>query len=240
MKKITSCLCILIMTLLQVNPVSAEDVSSVDQTLDTMFEEASSNSSPVNLSNSDMEVEGILYSDDGTIYNVDIFEYDSPSLCSPNEESNTYVLSIEPSYITLASSNSSSASVWDSSYSVKASLTINYKTSSSGGLTTYLLTSVSGSWSISDSSVSLSDRELVYACLSGTVLSQYTTRSLASNSFTCTTGYSTYVVNDNVLSVMGASTSVTLSHGSSSKWTLDLECSKFNNGYSLPSLGRYG
>lgn len=111
---------------------------------------------------------------------------------------------------------------WDDSYSVMASSTIYWDEYQIGGTTVKEFNKVSGSWTISDSSVSLSRRSVTSRNNgtngnTGFPLNQTDYKYPSSNSFsyslpfTCLSPFS---------GVFGSETSVLLSRGTSSEWYL--------------------
>ena len=125
---------------------------------------------------------------------------------------------------------------YDSSYSVYGQVTYYYSTFQSHGNTGYLLTSVAGGWTVLDSSVTLSDRSVYYACegfvltnqgISSIDFSQYCTKYPGTNSFSYNTGFTNYIINDGNAGTMGATSEVTLRHGGSSVWTLEVVAKAF-------------
>lgn len=100
-------------------------------------------------------------------------------------------------------------------------LTISYNTRNTP--TEYLLTGVSGYWTISDSRVSVKSAYASYGC-SGR-FPQYTVQSKTNvsvkNHFSLKTGFKDYVVGD-TLAVMGASLKVNYIMGSTRTWSFTL------------------
>lgn len=228
MKKIIITLTAFIISITQTSIVKAysvEEYSEESVDMEELFEEAKNNSSD--------EVEAVLESEDGTE------SYDLETYVIQEEYSETYITAIPSSLfedylINSCSSGSKSDSSYDNSYSVYATISINYNTTSSNGKTGYLLKSVTGSWQIKDSSVTLSNRNVIYACTGLTLNgsfnnSQYVQKNLSSNSFSYNTGFSSYVINDEkqALGTMGATSSVTLKHGSNSTWNLTVNAKAF-------------
>lgn len=118
---------------------------------------------------------------------------------------------------------------WDTSLSVKAYSTIYYKyvTPSSGGKIGVLLTSATGGWTISDASVSISNRSVTLGCNGGvsaysgggTVANQTLQYYPSGNTFSYSTNFTKYVETD-AFSTVGCNTQCTLKRGTSSTWTL--------------------
>ncbi len=228
MKKIIIALMTFVISITQTSIVkaySAEEYSEESVDMEELFEEAKNNCSE--------EVESVLESEDGKK------SYDLETYVIDDENSETYITAIPSSFledysINPCSSGSKSDSAYDNSYSVYATISINYNTTTSSGKTGYLLKSVTGSWQIKDSSVTLSNRNVIYACTGLTLngsynLNQYVEKNISSNSFSYSTGFSSYVINDSGydLGTMGATSSVTLKHGSSSTWNLTVNAKAF-------------
>ena len=169
---------------------------------------------------------------------------DAYYLTSQNEDSTreTYVFAVPEEIISndsledsIASSGSGSSSQYDTSYSVYGYITYYYSTKYAHGCTGYLLTSVTGGWQIVDSSVSITNREVTYACYGITLTdtgfgvnnSQYQTKYPTTNSFSYNSGFSEYVYKDGSVSTLGTSSEATLRHGGSSEWTLLVIAKKF-------------
>ena len=227
MKKLFITMMTCVISLSQFSVVSAyseDEVKAEATNLEELYEEAENNLSE--------EVEVYLESEDGTeVYSLDGYVLDDGT-------SETYITAIpsavfDDNYaIDTCSSGSGSNSAYDNSYSVYATVKYNYSQTTKNGYTGYLLNSVSGSWQIKDSSVTLSSRNIIYACtgltFSGSLnSSQYVSKNISSNSFSYSTGFSTYVINDGSLSTMGITSSVTLKHGSSSSWKLTVKAKAF-------------
>lgn len=121
-------------------------------------------------------------------------------------------------------SGSKYGETWDSSMGVKAYITIYYKWKD-GALTGYLLTQVTGGWTVVDTSISLSNRSLEFGCVGGVFgggaanSMQFYAYAPTSNSFSWNTNFTQYIERG----VVGAKTSVTLKRGTSSTWTLNLK-----------------
>ncbi len=229
MKKIIISLTAFVISITQTSIIKAyskEECAEESVDMEELFEEAKNNS--------DDKIESVLENEAGTeTYTLETYVINE-------ENSETYITAIpsalfEGDYaIEPCSSGSKSDSAYDDSYSVYAKISINYNTTSSNGRTGYLLKSVTGSWQIKDSSVTLSNRNIIYACTGLTLngsynLNQYVEKNISSNSFSYNTGFSSYVINDSgySLGTMGATSSVTLKHGSSSTWNLTINAKAF-------------
>lgn len=158
-------------------------------------------------------VTGYLYDDEGNCVEVvgHLVEKNSASLFSANDNlSATYEFNL------LASSfNSNPVSSPDSGYVSTVYLTVSYYVNSGS----YLLSSVSGSWTISDYSASVTSASVYYACVDSRTSSQTGSRSV-SNNFYVGTGFSTYVSGFG-LSV-GASLTLRYQIGASRSWSFTL------------------
>lgn len=119
---------------------------------------------------------------------------------------------------------------WDDSISVHAFLTLTYTRSGNK----VLLTKVNGNWAISDNTVSLSNREVIYTCQDPISMNQYVWTSTSLNTFNYNTGFTHYVEETNDLVIVGASANVVLTHGSS-KWDLQITNTLVDNGW-VPSF----
>ena len=75
----------------------------------------------------------------------------------------------------------------------------------------------------------MSNRFVAYTCQYVFALNQVDWEHPTANTFSFNTGYSTYVPDDNTTAVLGAQSSVDLSHGSSSRWTLTVQANVFAN-----------
>lgn len=225
-KKFVAMVTCLAMCLLSIGmPASAKS-----QSIKEMFESAAH--SPQTRAFSPVRASVEIIGEDGNEYSVDVFEY-TPSTISNNlRQIRTFVFSTEPEYVTSRAGNTQSNTAWDDSISVYGYITVAYNSRPAGidgRNTEYLLTNVSGGWEISDHSVSLSNRRVAYTCQYIMDISQITSQKPTSNTFSYNTGYSVYVPDDGVSSVLGANSSVDLAHGTSSKWSLSVEANIFEN-----------
>lgn len=124
--------------------------------------------------------------------------------------------------LSIASSQTNTGS--DSSGSYKASITCTYNSNTSG----YLLTKVNGSWTKQDPNVSISNREVIYACTSGTQQSQRTVKKPSSSTYSYSTGYSKRV-KDVGSTLLGGVASCKLKRGTGSKWNFTVNCNVIKN-----------
>lgn len=181
----------------------------------------------------DNEINVTLSNEDNTT----VYELAAYKVNSNEDLSDTYVMAVpgelfSDSEIDTYALGDEGAGKYDNSYSVYAAVSYTYDERISNGYTGYLLKTVSGSWQIKDSSVTLSNKNVLYACtgltFSGTLNSSQRVRKYISpNSYSYNTGFSTYVINDGFTSTMGVTSEVTLKHGGSSTWTLTVDATKF-------------
>lgn len=200
---------------------SYESVTSYEQ-LAAEFEEAEKG---------EVAASAILYDDVGEKYKVDMYQYDQD--VDGDEIAVTYIASVDSDHIhsikdssAKSGDGSKTESKWDSSSSVKGTVTIVYKKRKSAKWSDdeYLLTKVSGTWT-AQSGITLSNRRIVYACgADNSVL-----KTTNSGSFSYNTGFTTYVRNIAGMS-LGCNSFVTIKHGTSSKtWTLQTTNTLFGN-----------
>jgi hypothetical protein len=133
--------------------------------------------------------------------------------------SKTYEVDMFLKYNVSAQTYSLSTNRYDSSRAVKSFLTINYKKNSVGHV---LLTSVSGHWTNSDSTISVTSALLRYGCGTG-VGGNPGVERYVSNYFSYSTGYSSYIPMGGPVASTGANLTLSLKHGTS-KWTSFLQC----------------
>jgi len=123
-----------------------------------------------------------------------------------------------------ATSTSRKASKWDSSGGVKAYSTVYYSVTYKDSVPYQDLSKVTGGWSVSDSSISLSNRKVDLGQSGGSLCGGVTQKKSftpSGNTFSYPAPSSWCAVSSQVGSI-GANTSVTLKRGSSSTWTLSL------------------
>ncbi len=114
----------------------------------------------------------------------------------------------------------------DGSVSVHVYATINYAIDSSMGVDRYRITSVTGHWSILDSTVSVTSASVLVRC-SDASTTQEKDYSSASNYYTYYPGFTQYVHNTSPYGMIGSKTTVNLkmTKGSSSRtWSFSLNC----------------
>lgn len=216
--RIIACFIIILGLVINFNYVDAKQLKSEfdEPVFDRLIEDAI-----------ESNIEAELKNSYGETYSVKIFEVansfdkiDDANILN-DEFSKTYLISLEDKYIQALSGNNYKEK-WDSSLGVKADLTVYYNTK---GTTPeeYLLTKVSGGWTIADTSISLSNREVYYVSEGSfpqPVYNQHSTKTPTTNSFNYNTGFTKYVAED--FSLVGATSKVTLKRGTSSTWTLTL------------------
>lgn len=235
MKKIVSLILPLVMCLSISLPANAIDdnVMAPTRSIKEMFEEASSTHQARRGSSSPVNCTAELTAEDGSTYTISLFEYTPAATSKETTHTKTYVYSTQPEYVTpRAYGDTQTNTGWDNSISVYGYITITYNSrpySSNSNVTEYLLTNVSGGWEKSDSYVSMSNRFVAYTCQYVFAQNQVAWKYPTTNTFSYSTGYGTYVPDDNTTAVLGAQCSVDLSHGSSSKWTLTTQANVFAN-----------
>ncbi|MCD8192371.1 MAG: hypothetical protein LUD55_06240 [Oscillospiraceae bacterium] len=234
MKKFTALLLSVVLCLSISLPASATytEASSSEISIKDMFEQASSSCSTQSASESPVTCSAEITAEDGSTYSIALFEYTPAAVSDGESNTQTYVYSTQSEYVTpKASGNTQTNTGWDDSLSVYGYITITYNSRpyNDSGVTEYLLTKVSGGWERSDSTVSMSNRFVAYTSQYIFALSQVTWKYPTTNTFSYSTGYSTYVPNDNTTAVLGAQCSVDLAHGTSSNWTLTTQANLFTN-----------
>lgn len=216
-------------------PASATTINmqSSEISIKDMFEEASMSCKTRSSRTSFTTCSTEITAEDGSTYNVALFEYTPATVYDGISYTKTYVYSTQAEYVTpKANGNTQTNTGWDDSISVYGYITITYNSrpfSSGSNITEYLLTKVSGGWERSDSSVSMSNRFVAYTCQYIFALAQVTWKYPGSNTFSYNTGYSTYVPDDGATAVLGAQCSVDLTRGPYSQWTLTTQANVFVN-----------
>lgn len=211
------------------NQMSTEINEPITMNIEELYNQAKMSRSVVD----DNEIEVTLSNENvSTVYELAAYKVNSNDALS-----DTYVMAVpsevfSDSEIDTYSLGDGGAGKYDNSYSVYASVSYTYDERTSNGYTGYLLKTVSGSWQIKDSTVTLSNKNILYACtgltFSGTLNSSQRVRKYISPySYSYNTGFSTYVINDGFTSTMGVTSEVTLKHGESSIWTLTVAATKF-------------
>lgn len=186
----------------------------------------------VERSNANYEPVGVsaqLKNDSEDLYDVRVFEYTPATrTLADGTITKTYVYSTD-GISPRANGMELIGQGWDDSYSVYGSITMVYNTRPNATYTEYLLTRVFGGWERSDTTVSMSNRYVAYTSQYVFALNQVSWKYPTSNSFDYSSGYTQYIPDDGVSSVLGALCSVDLAHGSSSRWTLTFEANLFTN-----------
>ncbi len=172
---------------------------------------------------------GILTSEDGEQILIEGKVCESVQTYAGNAGSITYEYAI-PASVARATSSSTTVDAPDDGYASHVYLTVKYKTQNTP--TEYLLTGVSGKWTIEDPKVSVLSTSLTYG-YSGffpAYASQNKTVNNVSNPFSYNTGFSSYILTDGA--VMGANLTLNYLMGSSRKWSFTLINNLFNNQFS--------
>lgn len=165
-----------------------------------------------------------LESDTGEIYEVTghLANKRSISPCnaiSESDSSATYEFILYSSQDYTLSTNGT-----DGSISVRAYLTIEYRTMSNGASTEYLLTKVSGSWSILDPRTSVTSAYLNYGCTgfsSSNVAVTQDNHCYVNNNFSINTGYTKYVIDSGYADV-GCNLKLNLQIATTRIWSFTL------------------
>ena len=174
-----------------------------------------------------------LTSPNGIKYNVMAVEEPPMQLRSSNGDiAKTYSYSLDSKNmqrVTPSTRGGQSNDEWDDSISVHGYITITYaSTTLSNGLKGYKLTKVNGKWEKSDNAVTMSNRRVSYTCQDVNHQNQITAKFPSSNTFSYSTGYTTYV-SDIATGVLGANSHIDLNHAGSGTWSLDVTCNYFDN-----------
>lgn len=132
---------------------------------------------------------------------------------TPKEQTNDF---------SIMTSGDKGGSAWDSSRSVLASSRIYYTLVTHNGVPSVRLTRVSGSWSISDSSVRLENRNYTYGQSGANTHRSSGQINISSNSFNTTTPSSWAPAYISPSTNVGVTSRATLRRGTSSTWSLTL------------------
>lgn len=173
----------------------------------------------------------------GNKYLVKAFRYkDQNEKLDENTYTQTYVMSNAKEYVQPATSDGKPImsafytlpkAEYEPTGTVLFSITLTYNRNYVGD---YLLTNVSGGWSIVGTGTTLSNLRVTYAGYDlASYYSQWDSYPTA-YSFNYNTGYTRYVNSDAAGSVMGASTHAHIKHGTSSEWEWDFKNVLFDNG----------
>lgn len=174
----------------------------------------------------DKKVYGVLMSDDGEQILIEGRVCNSMRTQAGNGGAITYEYAI-PASVTRATGSSLTVDAPDDGYASHVYLTISYKTQNTP--TEYLLTGVSGRWTIEDPNVAVLSTSLTYG-YSGwfpAYAGQNKTIENVSNPFSYSTGFSSYIVSQGA--VMGTNLTLNYLMGSTRKWSFTLVNNLFNN-----------
>lgn len=118
----------------------------------------------------------------------------------------------------------------DDSASVSGIIKIRYsKRYNTNNEEEYLLTNISGSWKVWEPrGISLSNRHIAYTCQDAMNFDQVRLVKISSNKFSRASGFKKWT-KEMAAGVLGASSFVTIRHGSESEWRLIVECNLFDN-----------
>ncbi len=125
----------------------------------------------------------------------------------------------EPVFSTFASK---SEDLWDSSQGVKAYSTIYYTRTTKSGVGYAKVTKATGGWTVSDKSISLSNRVVKIGTSGWPAGTQSITKNPSGNSWSYTTPTSWKYISTEGENAIGATSTVTLKRGTRSTWTLKL------------------
>lgn len=176
-----------------------------------------------------------LISDQGTEYLVDLYEA-TTQITSENQHMSanvstqyvtTYFAVIDTGTITPLASGSQNNTLWDPSGAIYGTVSIYYDKIG----TTYKTTRCTGSWTIYDSTCTLSERIVAVSCYHGTT-SQWLSQPVSSNSFDVTTGFTNYANSTQGLCGIGGNSVCIITRGGHS-WMFVVECMIAG---SMPSL----
>lgn len=175
---------------------------------------------------------GTIKNSNGAEYKVKAFKlYESAKTVNSNEYTQTYLISTDKENIVPMGTVNDPVDTWDDSLSVHGYLTIVYTVEDTDEELygdEYLLKSVNGKWIIDDTSVSILDRNVVMVCRDFTDYSQRIEKYPSSNQFSYNTGF-TYAVNEYMTyGMVGAVSTATLEHGTST-WEFELQNYIINN-----------
>ncbi len=160
---------------------------------------------------------GYLYDDEGNCVEVTGYLVETNNIAPLSAERNT---SLTYAYYLSSTDFSNTASEPDSGYSSTVYLTINYTTRPIENYTESLLTSVSGSWEIHDSRVSVTSANVSYSCI-GLGTAYQSGSSSVSNNIPISTGFTRYA--SEVDQTLGATLTLKYLMGTSRTWTFTLQ-----------------
>lgn len=134
----------------------------------------------------------------------------------------TFTIVNDPQEVSIASTGSKYEESWDDSIGVKAYSTIYFTKTTSGGIEYGKLTSISGGWSRSDTTISLSGRKVTFGQSGWPAGSQTKTVYPTGNTWNYTAPSTWDAVSLDADYTLGATSTVTLTRGTRSSWTLKL------------------
>lgn len=138
--------------------------------------------------------------------------------------------SLAPQYITPRGPETQTNTATDGSMSVYGYVTISYNRQAyTQTIDKFLLTEVEGGWEIEDHSVIIKDRRVVCACYD-LVPSPISEFKPTSNTFSYTTGYTTYAIDNSTSCIVGAFSEATLSRRANlHDWIFRVEANAVSN-----------
>jgi len=172
---------------------------------------------------------GILTSSNGEEYIIYGTKVDNEQRSISNNSSITYRYDLPASIMATGTSSVNSP---DSGYVSTVYLTVNY--THRNNQSEYLLTSISGSWVISDYQASVQSAYLNAGCNCDLPLvsNQRIEDRAVSNNFYINTNFSTYIAQD--YGIMGAYLTLNYIIGSSRTWSFTLDNTIFDNSFLSP------
>ncbi len=224
-KVVATCLSVLMCLIVNIPIYASENTSDIDR----MFKKAYMNASNVDTKYA------TLISPTGEKSIVKMFSYQTEPKYNINgdsqgEKSQTYVVSLEDQYIYPLSSGNQSREEWDETGGIRAYLTIYYTVShSSGQGDGYLLTRVKGGWERADTSLSLTNKEVLYTCKEGINPDQYEEKYPSGLTFSYSTGFTEPAHEQAFDATCGATSMIDISR-SSGKWSLWVTNAVLNEG----------
>lgn len=201
------------------------NASSIEEMFEIAVADAANTPAAMSNTNDGLICSADLENEEGDSYSVQMFEYAPGCTSEGTNITKTMVFSTDPEYITPRVSLSQSNDNWDDSSSMYGYITITFdRQYYNQNVYKYLLTRVSGGWERKDNSVVIKSRSVKYTCQNIFTQTQLTNKTPTSNQFNYTTGYSTYIPNDNATAVIGAVSNIEMTHGTTSKWNLPVKC----------------
>ena len=225
-----------------INPVSANEVKKDQEIVfqaeeindqDELYERAIKGIQEVKLT--DRELPKYELKNNNTKENVNLLQYTTSQLLKSEKKGDTEIQEFAVTtftvteeevtnndHLTTADSGSKDETKWDESLSVRASITIHYTRTIKNNVNYAKVTSASGSWTINDSSVSLSNRKVIIGTSGWPVNTQSVIKTPTGNSWNYTAPSTWEYVSLDAGHNVGADSTVTLKRGTSSSWTLTL------------------